>query len=47
MFVEPIKERIVNVMVIQRQLVRVLEGNAFAIRERVGFFVELRDFFFT
>jgi hypothetical protein len=47
MFVEPIKEGIVDIMVIQRQLIRVLEGNAFAIRERIGFFVELRDFVFT
>ncbi|MDA0272535.1 MAG: hypothetical protein O3C68_04710 [Proteobacteria bacterium] len=44
---EPIKEGIVDIMVIQRQLIRVLEGNAFAIRERIGFFVELRYFVFT
>jgi len=47
MFVEPIKEGIVDIMVIQRQLIRVLQGNAFAICERIGFFVELRDFVFT
>jgi hypothetical protein len=44
---EPLKERIVDVMVIQRQLIRVFEGNALAIRKRISLFVQLRDFIFT
>jgi hypothetical protein len=47
MFMEPIKESIVNVMVIQRQLIRVLQGNAFPIRKRIILLIQLRDFIFT
>jgi hypothetical protein len=47
MFMEPIKESIVNVMVIQRQFIRVLQGNAFPIRKRISLFIQLRDFIFT
>ena len=47
MFVKAIKESIVNVVVIQRQLIRILKGNSFAFRKRIGLFVKLGDFIFT
>ena len=47
MFVKAIKESIVNVVVIQRQLIRILKGNPFAISKRIRLFVKLGDFIFT
>jgi len=47
MFMEPIKESIVNVVVIQRQFIRILKRNTFAICKRISLFIQLRDFIFT
>jgi hypothetical protein len=41
MFVEPIKESVVNIMVIQCQLIRVFEGSAFSICKRISLFIQL------
>tara|TARA_B110000116_G_scaffold191318_1_gene166331 strand:- start:3175 stop:3318 length:144 start_codon:yes stop_codon:yes gene_type:complete len=47
MFMEPIKESIVNVVVIQRQFIGILKSNTFAICKRISLFIQLRDFIFT
>ncbi len=47
MFMKPHKKGIVDTLVIQRQLVRILEGNAFTVCKRIRLFIQLRDFIFT
>jgi len=47
MLMEPIKKSIVDTFVIQRQFIRILKSNTFAICKRISLFIQLRDFIFT
>jgi|TARA_B110000261_G_C13032521_1_gene336919 hypothetical protein len=44
---QPIKKIIVDTVVIQRQLIRILKRNSFPVCKRITLFIQLRDFFFT